>query len=139
MSKPMATMRPWRTKPPERIQRTRTKSPVERPGFFVRAHARSDDAAAPGGCQGMAVIGRNSRTTLVTSVQSPLDRMKRRKFSMRRLLFVRKWTPEPAILFRPFAFCGADLPRRHSVDAFRGRRALRKQQRNQALVPVSFS
>jgi hypothetical protein len=38
-------------------------------------------------CQGIAVIGRNSRTTLVTSVQELLDRMKRRKFSMRRLPF----------------------------------------------------
>jgi hypothetical protein len=38
--------------------------------------------------QGIAVIGRNNRTTLVTSVQELLDRTKRRKFSMRRLPFL---------------------------------------------------
>ena len=43
--------------------------------------------------QGIAVIGRNKRTTLVTSVQALLDRTKRRKFSkfsMPRLPFVRR-------------------------------------------------
>jgi len=54
--------------------------------------------------QGIAVIGRNRRTTLVTSVQKLLDRMKRRKFSMRRLPFVEQVTFEPAIPFRPFSF-----------------------------------
>jgi len=37
--------------------------------------------------QGIAVIGRNSSTTLVTSVQELLDRMKRKKFSKRCLPF----------------------------------------------------
>ena len=62
--------------------------------------------------QGIAVIGRNKRTTLVTSMQELLDRMKRRKFSMHRLPFVREVTPEPPIPFRLFAICGAGLPRR---------------------------
>jgi hypothetical protein len=84
----MATMRRWRTKPPERIPRTKTKSPVERPGFFFELLRVVTTRAFPAH-QGIAVIGRNSRTTLVTSVQELLDRMKRRKFSMRRLLFVR--------------------------------------------------
>ena len=76
---PMATMRRWRTKPPERIPRTKTNSPVERSGFLL---AFTSAAVAGSVLQGIAVIGRNNRTTLVTSVQELLDRMKRKKFSI---------------------------------------------------------
>jgi hypothetical protein len=89
MSMPTVTMQPWRTKPPERLSINEIKSPVERPGFLfalMRVPRRTRRFPIP---QGIAVIGRNKRTTLVTSVQKLLDRMKSRKFSMRRLPYVR--------------------------------------------------
>ena len=70
------------------------KSPVERSGFLLTpvGYAQREQNGASGTSarfrQGIAVIGRSSRITLVTSVQELLDRMKRKKFSMRRLPFL---------------------------------------------------
>jgi hypothetical protein len=106
-------MQPWRTKPPERgpkAERQRLNDKARsKAGLFVDLRWRIERAASgatvSGSAQGMAVMGRNSKTTLVTSVQKLLDRMKRRKFSMRCLpLSANLGDVQRAITFRPFAF-----------------------------------
>jgi hypothetical protein len=105
----MATTLPWRMKPPERVRRIEIKARSKDRAFCLgvrrsRGARRFDldghlkerrsiccprgdesDSCDESGFpehQGRPTNGRSSSVTLATSVQTLLDRMKRRKFSM---------------------------------------------------------